>query len=136
MLRVTHARTHFACARRTKLTSIFIERRTSSYPWRIRGSVALCLHNMAGPQTGKIVIGPLVYVRIHGPTKYASITTTVSWSTGPNGSLRRCDANAKSFAHFNKDGRRSMRHAMPIRLRRVIALAYGGRTGRYHDARS
>ena len=55
------------------------------------------------------------------------ITTTLSWSTEANGSLRRCDADAKSFPHFNKDGRRSMRQAMPIRLRRVIALAYGDR---------
>ena len=136
MPRMTHAPTHLACARRTKLTSIFIGTKDLIYPWRIRGSVALCLHNMAGPQTGKIVIGPLVYVRIHGPTKYAGIRTTVSWSTGPNGSLRRCDANARSFAHFNKDGRRSMPHAMPIRLRRAIALAYAAETGRYHDARS
>jgi len=27
--------------------------------------------------------------------------------------VRRCDAEAKSFPHFNKDGRRSTRHAMP-----------------------
>jgi hypothetical protein len=33
--------------------------------------VAIYRHNMAGPQTGKLAIRPLVYVRIHGPTKYA-----------------------------------------------------------------
>jgi hypothetical protein len=78
----------------------------------------------------------IVYVRFNGPTKYTGHYDDVSWSTGPNGSLRRCDANAKSLAHFNKDGRRSMRHAMPIRLWRVIAWRMAAETGRYHDARS
>ena len=49
-----------------------LERRTPSYRGGSEGQISRnLLHNMAGPQTGKIVIGPLVYVRIHGPTKYA-----------------------------------------------------------------
>ena len=73
MPRVTHAPTHFACARRTKLTSP-LHWNGGPHPTVAdqRGrSVAIYLHNMAGPLTGKIVIGPLVYVRIHGPTKRA-----------------------------------------------------------------
>jgi hypothetical protein len=115
MPRVTHAPTRFACARRTKLTSIFIGTEDLILPVADqRGQVSRTLPPQHGRTADRqIVIGPLVYVRIHGPTKYAVITTTVFWSTRPNGSLRRCDADAKSFAHFNKDGRRSMRHAMP-----------------------
>src|SRR5689334_19704758 len=33
----------------------------------------------------------LVYVRFHGPIKLAVITTTVSWSTGPNGGPKPAD---------------------------------------------
>ena len=36
-----------------------------------RHGVALCLHDMAGSATGKIAVGPFVYVRFHGPQKYS-----------------------------------------------------------------
>jgi len=35
-----------------------------------RHHVALCLHDMAGSATGRLAVGPLVYVRFHGPQKY------------------------------------------------------------------
>jgi hypothetical protein len=36
-----------------------------------RANVALCLHDMAGSRTNKVAIGPFVYVRFHGPARYA-----------------------------------------------------------------
>src|SRR5207245_3437446 len=36
-----------------------------------RHNVALCLHDMAGSSTGRLAIGPFVYVRFHGVHKYA-----------------------------------------------------------------
>lgn len=74
MPRVTHAPTHFACARRTKLTS-HLHWKGGPHPTVAdqRGRpVAIYRHNTAGPQTGKLVVRPLVYVSIHGPTKYAA----------------------------------------------------------------
>jgi len=36
-----------------------------------RHKVALCLHDMAGSATGKLPVGPFVYVRFHGAQKYS-----------------------------------------------------------------
>src|SRR5207244_4407832 len=36
-----------------------------------RRKVALCLHDMQGSASGRRTVGPLVYVRFHGWTKYA-----------------------------------------------------------------
>ena len=51
-----------------------LERRTPSYRGGSEGqtSVAIYRHNTAGLLTGKLVVRPLVYVSIHGPTKYAA----------------------------------------------------------------
>ncbi|MGE3179189.1 MAG: DUF72 domain-containing protein, partial [Vicinamibacterales bacterium] len=35
-----------------------------------RRGVALCLHDMAGSATGRLEVGPFVYVRFHGTTTY------------------------------------------------------------------
>ena len=37
----------------------------------VRFNVALCLHDMEGSATGRLSVGPLVYVRFHGVPKYA-----------------------------------------------------------------
>jgi uncharacterized protein YecE (DUF72 family) len=36
-----------------------------------RYHAALCLHDMAGTATGRHVVGPFVYLRLHGPQRYA-----------------------------------------------------------------
>ena len=36
-----------------------------------RHKVTLCLHDMAGSSTGQHLIGPFVYLRLHGPQRYA-----------------------------------------------------------------
>jgi uncharacterized protein YecE (DUF72 family) len=36
-----------------------------------RYHVALCLHDMAGSATGRRLVGPFVYLRLHGPQRYS-----------------------------------------------------------------
>jgi uncharacterized protein YecE (DUF72 family) len=36
-----------------------------------RYRIALCLHDMSGSATGRLHVGPFVYVRFHGPQKYS-----------------------------------------------------------------
>lgn len=62
-----------------------------------RAGVTVCLHDMAGSQTGKMAIGALVYVRFHGPTKYTGRYDERVLRTGPNGLRRRCDQDARSL---------------------------------------
>ena len=96
MARVTDAPTHFACAWYTKLTSIFIG---DSKP--------------ANRYSGKVKTSDLRF-----PSRPAKAGRDAGCSP------RRCDADAKPFAYFNKDGRSCATRA--IRLRRAIALAYDG----------
>ena len=97
-----------------------------------RAGVALCLHDMAGSQTGKMVIGPLVYVRFHGPAKYTGRyddRVLEDWAEWLAAQMR---SGRHIFAYFNND---AAGHAPrdAIRLRRAIALGLpGGRTDRRH----
>jgi uncharacterized protein YecE (DUF72 family) len=48
-----------------------------------RYQAALCLHDMAGSATGRRLVGPFVYVRLHGPQRYAgrySERTLEAWA--------------------------------------------------------
>jgi uncharacterized protein YecE (DUF72 family) len=68
-----------------------------------RHGVALCLHDMKGSETPQRRIGPFVYVRFHGPSKYSGryqddqLTGWAQW----------CAARAKEgfpvYAYFNND---------------------------------
>jgi uncharacterized protein YecE (DUF72 family) len=65
--------------------------------------VALCLHDMAGSSTERTRIGPFVYVRFHGVTKYGgryddeSLSSWAEWLTGQH------DRGHDVFAYFNND---------------------------------
>ena len=87
-----------------------------------RAGVALCLHDMTGSQTGKMAIGPLVYVRFHGPARYTGRyddRVLEDWAEWLAGQMRY---GRHIFAYFNNDGAgHAPRDA--IRLRRAIALA-------------
>ncbi|HET6956297.1 MAG TPA: DUF72 domain-containing protein, partial [Vicinamibacterales bacterium] len=87
-----------------------------------RAGVALCLHDMTGSQTGKMAIGPLVYVRFHGPARYTGRyddRVLEDWAEWLAGQMRY---GRHIFAYFNND---AAGHAPrdAIRLRRAIALA-------------
>ena len=85
-----------------------------------RYKVALCLHDMQGSSTGKIVVGPFIYVRFHfGTQKYggryddASLDDWAEWLAG------QARGGMTVFAYFNNDtGGHAPRDA--VRLRAMI----------------
>jgi uncharacterized protein YecE (DUF72 family) len=84
-----------------------------------RHRVALCLHDMAGSATGRLPIGPFVYIRFHGPQKYGGRygdDVLGDWSRWIGGRLRE---GLPVFAYFNNDiGGHAPRDAE--RLRRML----------------
>jgi uncharacterized protein YecE (DUF72 family) len=97
------------------------------YALLTRFGVALCLHDMAGSATGRMAIGPFVYVRFHGPQKYNGRyddRVIEDWGTWIAGQMRD---GRPAFAYFNNDiGGHAPRDA--IRLRTAIAGAATTRT--------
>jgi uncharacterized protein YecE (DUF72 family) len=82
--------------------------------------VALCLHDMHGSATGRQRLGPFVYVRFHGTTKYGGrygddeLGGWAEWIRAEHG------AGRDVFAYFNNDvGGHAPRDAM--RLRELVA---------------
>jgi len=97
------------------------------YALLTRFGVALCLHDMAGSATGRMAIGPFVYVRFHGPQKYNGRyddRVIAEWGAWIAGQMRD---GRPAFAYFNNDiGGHAPRDA--IRLRTAIAGAAMTRT--------
>jgi uncharacterized protein YecE (DUF72 family) len=79
--------------------------------------VSLCLHDMRGSSTGRFRVGPIVYVRFHGPTgRYqgaypaARLVTWAGWLQG------QADSGADVYAYFNNDvGGHAPRDAVTLR---------------------
>jgi uncharacterized protein YecE (DUF72 family) len=98
-------------------------------------NVALCLHDMHGSATDRIVIGPFVYVRFHGGTqKYGGryedrrLDEWAAWLAG------RAKAGLDVFAFFNNDtGGHAPRDA--VRLRSSIDGRLGSAGARAGDRR-
>jgi len=68
-----------------------------------RYHAALCLHDMAGSPTGRHLVGPFVYVRLHGPQRYSgrySAQTLEAWAEWCAGRQREGMA---VFVYFNND---------------------------------
>jgi uncharacterized protein YecE (DUF72 family) len=83
-----------------------------------------CLHDMAGSATGPMVVGPYVYLRLHGPVKYSGrypddvLKNWAAWLAEQRRSGRPV------FVYFNNDaGGDAPRDA--ARLRTFIAQAEG-----------
>jgi uncharacterized protein YecE (DUF72 family) len=80
--------------------------------------VALCLHDITGSASGRLSIGPFVYVRFHGTSKYSgsySDDTLEQWAEW----LTEQHADGKPvFAYFNNDvGGHAPRDAARLRDR-------------------
>jgi uncharacterized protein YecE (DUF72 family) len=93
-----------------------------------RHRVALCLHDMAGSASGRLAIGPFVYVRFHGAQKYAgrygdaALDEWAEWLAG------RAREGRPIYAYFNNDtGGHAPRDA--VRLRDRIAVLCRQRSG-------
>ena len=85
-----------------------------------RHRVALCLHDMHGSASGQRTVGPFVYVRFHGTSRYSGsyadkdLRAWAEWLAG------RARAGAAVFAYFNNDvGGHAPRDA--VRLRTMIS---------------
>lgn len=69
-----------------------------------RHRVALCLHDMQGSASPTMVVGPLVYVRFHGWTKYAGRYEDQRLDQWADWLAERIADGLDVFAYFNNDG--------------------------------
>ena len=68
-----------------------------------RYRVALCLHDMAGSATGQRMVGPFVYLRLHGPQRYAGRypdATLARWAEWCASQQRE---GRQVYVYFNND---------------------------------
>jgi uncharacterized protein YecE (DUF72 family) len=83
-----------------------------------RYETALCLHDMAGSATGRRSVGPFVYVRFHGWTKYAGRYSDDVLDEWAHWLRHRIDEGQDVFAYFNNDvGGHAPRDAIRLRER-------------------
>ena len=89
-----------------------------------RHNVACCVHDMAGSATGRNAVGPFVYARFHGPTRYSGRyddRTLDEWAAWFGARLLE---GRTVFAYFNNDiGGHAPRDA--LRLREKLNRAIG-----------
>lgn len=84
-----------------------------------RYRVALCVHDMAGSASGRLAIGPFVYARFHGTSKYSGSYDDKTIEAWADWMVERVRAGAPVFAYFNNDvGGHAPRDA--VRLRSAI----------------
>jgi uncharacterized protein YecE (DUF72 family) len=83
-----------------------------------RHRVALCLHDMSGSISGKLVVGPFVYVRFHGVEKYSGSYADRTLDEWADWLSDRMKAGIPVYAYFNNDtGGHAPRDAARLRER-------------------
>jgi uncharacterized protein YecE (DUF72 family) len=89
-----------------------------------RHEVALCLHDMQGSATGKLIVGPFVYVRFHfGTTKYGGRYPDERLDDWAGWLASRALEGLNVFAYFNNDtGGHAPRDAVRLRHRILANL--------------
>jgi uncharacterized protein YecE (DUF72 family) len=90
-----------------------------------RSGVSLCLHDMPGSATGRLRVGPIVYVRYHGASGHYSGDYARERLEGWAAWLRTARvAGADVYAYFNNDvGGHAPRNA--TMLRRLMEVSDG-----------
>lgn len=90
-----------------------------------RHGVALCLHDMPGSATGRIVVGPFVYVRFHfGSERYGGGYDDRQLDEWGAWLAQRAAQGLDVFAYFNNDvGGHAPRDAVRLRQRLERRLA-------------
>jgi uncharacterized protein YecE (DUF72 family) len=68
-----------------------------------RHDVSVCLHDMTGSASGRLDVGPIVYVRFHGTTKYAGRYDDAALGSWAEWLGPRAKAGKPVFAYFNND---------------------------------
>jgi uncharacterized protein YecE (DUF72 family) len=84
-----------------------------------RYKVALCLHDMQGSASGKLVVGPFVYVRFHfGTKKYGGRYPDERLDEWADWLSARASEGLQVYAYFNNDtGGHAPRDAVRLRAR-------------------
>ena len=81
-------------------------------------NVALCLHDMQGSATEKLTVGPFIYVRFHGWTKYTGRYEDGRLDEWADWLVERIADGLDVFAYFNNDvGGHAPRDAVRLRDR-------------------
>ncbi len=89
-----------------------------------RHRAALCLHDMAGSASGRLDVGPFVYVRFHGTTRYSGRYGDESIDAWADWLAARVRAGTPIYAYFNNDvGGHAPRDA--TRLREAVMARLG-----------
>jgi len=68
-----------------------------------RHRVALCLHDMKGSASAKVVVGPFIYVRFHGWTKYAGRYSDEHLDEWADWLAAHVSKGTDVYAYFNND---------------------------------
>jgi uncharacterized protein YecE (DUF72 family) len=104
-------------------------RETSWYDERVyallrKYKVALCLHDMHGSATGKMVVGPFIYARFHhGTVKYGGRYSDDRLDAWADWLAERVADGMDVFAYFNNDtGGHAPRDAVRLRDRLHVRL--------------
>jgi len=83
-----------------------------------RHNVALCLHDMQGSAIARTIVGPFIYVRFHGWTKYAGRYEDERLDEWADWLAARIVDGLDVFAYFNNDvGGHAPRDAVRLRDR-------------------
>jgi uncharacterized protein YecE (DUF72 family) len=104
-----------------------------------RYRVALCLHDMKGSASGRLAIGPFVYVRFHGTERYSGSYSDERLEEWAEWMADRARAGVCVYAYFNNDvGGHAPRDA--VRLREMITVRLkadrGARESTIYDLKS
>ena len=115
---------------RTRLRHVIEFREPSWYDDRVyalleRHRVALCLHDMQGSATGKVAVGPFIYVRFHfGERKYGGAYDDERLDAWGSWLSAQAAAGRDVFAYFNNDtGGHAPKDAIRLRQRIQQTLA-------------
>ena len=85
-----------------------------------RRGAALCVHDMAGAESPRAAIGPIVYVRLHGfGAKYGGSYPDEVLEEWANW-LREAGADRRVYVYFNND-----RHAQAVQNARTLVRLLG-----------
>jgi uncharacterized protein YecE (DUF72 family) len=78
--------------------------------------VALCLHDMKGSESGRLVVGPFIYVRFHGTEKYSGSYSDAMLESWAAWLSKQVGAGLSVYAYFNNDtGGHAVRDAARLR---------------------
>ena len=92
-----------------------------------RHRVSLCLHDMPGSATGRLRVGPCVYVRFHGASgRYDGSYPDEHLANWADWLQQQARAGADVYAYFNNDvGGHAPRNALVLRRQMTTVEAVG-----------